>query len=217
MNATQSFESWIALPCIDEYLVREAVNALQTMKPLSTSLMNIRLVDEIVADPTFPCGEDCRQYALNLLLVTTIAREYAAQRQVCGGLTPAQTETRAEALRSIASDSQRDNTALLAWGWLYYRFVRVDLEIDAQTFSTAAGIHERTLRRYQRKAITYLTAQLRQNEQWIRQQSAESEVQHSDGREISIRDQDAVSAHTGIRAVLDAIRSLFRSDPRFSP
>jgi hypothetical protein len=154
--------------CIDQLSVREAVLALHTMRPGDSPLTDLQLVHEILDNPTFPGGNDSRQFALNLLLTRTITRAFAHQRRVVEGTILTPNETLAEALDAIAVDSQHENCELLAWGWLYYHYVRVDLDIAVSDFCKAAALHPRTLRRYQQRGIIRLTYQLLLDEQRAR-------------------------------------------------
>lgn len=71
------------------------------------------------------------------------------------------------AFQAIQRDARTGNTELLAWGWLYYRFVRVDLQITSTQFSQAARITARTLRRYQQRSAARLTLHLIDQERQI--------------------------------------------------
>lgn len=150
--------------------VRQAVLALHTMKPIHSPLFSLRLVADVLADPDFPRSHDERHYALNLVLTASIRQGFHQQRAVLDRPLPLATETFLEARAAIHTDSLLDNSELLAWGWLYYHFVRVDLGIGVKVFCNAASITSRTLRRYQQTGFVRLTYALRQQEYAARRQ-----------------------------------------------
>jgi hypothetical protein len=157
--------------CIDESLVQAAVNTLHTMSPAHSPLVYTQLVEDLLADPDFPCGTNCRQYALHMLLTNTITQGFTHRVRVHGFLPSSFQHHRSATLEMIGHIARSGYIDLLSWSWLYYRFVRVDLGIGIPDFCAAASLHPRTLRRYQRRAIRHLTAQLRLDEYHARQRA----------------------------------------------
>jgi len=153
---------------LDEKSVYQALRALRTGAASHSPLSQLQIVDDVINTPGFPNGSQAREYALNQILSRTISDSFAQQRIVLDHAPPSPHETRAEAFDSIHRDGLVGNLELLGWSWLYYHFVRVDLQITAAEFCSRVGVDPRTLRRYQRRAIHRLTGQLIQAEHQAR-------------------------------------------------
>src|SRR5262249_19346885 len=65
-------------------------------------------------------------------------------------------------------DIKTGSRELVAWCWLYYRYVRVDFDISTTSFCRIAGINERTLLRYSNYGIHQLVVRLIKHEQVAR-------------------------------------------------
>jgi hypothetical protein len=154
---------------INEQNLYRSLRGLRAATASRPPLTGLQVVTEVVNVPDFPDSEQGREYALNQVLSQIITAKFSHQRMVLDHALPAQNETRAEAEQAIHRDSQTGNLELLGWSWLYYHFVRVDLQIGVAEFCEFAGICPRTLRRYQRRTIKRLTAQLIEAEQTARQ------------------------------------------------
>ena len=139
--------------------VKAALNAqrhgrdMRHHEPLET----LALVEQVLADPTFPPCDYGRTIALGLVLNTLITKALARHRDAM--LLPRRMPetSRHEALRSIAADVQTGNRELIGWSWLYYHYVRVDLSIERFPFLQVYAVDERTLRRYELLALGRLT------------------------------------------------------------
>lgn len=136
-------------------------------KPPST-LLNLKLVDELMNDPHMPCSTQLREFVFATFLTDVIQGEFNEVRRVLNrGYLLGQAD-RDSALNSICEDAQMGSIELLGWEWLYYRFVRVDLNIGHREFARQACIDERTLQRYQTQAIFRLTMRLIEMERQAR-------------------------------------------------
>lgn len=122
------------------------------------------VVDQALLDPDHPPVQRGRSHVLASILIDVITVELNHHRRV-NGLSPSDsTQTRAEALRQIALDGQHQNIELLSWSWLYYRYVRVELNITPAEFGQAAHIEPRTRTRYRQHALRRLTERLIERE-----------------------------------------------------
>lgn len=153
------------MPRITEAGVQQALNALYNGSLDDTALLDLHLVDMLRREMHMPDALPARVYTRNQVLIRAISERFGLMRTVLMLPMPDEADTLDNVLRAIRQDVQTGNTELLAWGWLYYRFVRVDLQITPMQFSRAAGIAPRTLRRYQQRSIARLTLYLIDQEQ----------------------------------------------------
>jgi hypothetical protein len=118
------------------------------------------LVDVLIASWDWPNATYIRTYALHSLLTSMIQKEFFRHRRAYD-LPVCEDETSIQKIRnSVAQDARTCNPELIGWGWLYYRFVRVEFNFSVLEFCQLAHIDERTLRRYQAHAIHRLTLYL---------------------------------------------------------
>lgn len=120
-------------------------------------LEHLTIIDEMLADPAFPACFHQRMIALGDLLTRIIEQELLTHRRMMGLATELSETALTHPLHSIANDACAANRELLGWSWLYYRYVRVELGIQAEAFCQISHIDERTLRRYRARVITRLT------------------------------------------------------------
>lgn len=155
------------MPTITEAGVQQALNALYNGSLEDAALLDLRLVDMVHREMHMPDALPARVYTRNQVLIRAISERFGLMRTVLMLSMPDEADTLENVLRAIRQDAQTGNMELLAWGWLYYRFVRVDLQIAPTLFSQAAGITTRTLRRYQQRGIVRLTLHLIEQEHRI--------------------------------------------------
>lgn len=155
------------MTAIDETGIFQALRALRAGTTTHTSLIDLHIVETIISEQGFPHSQQSREYVLNRILTQTISDSFVRQRSVLGASAPRPDESRSEALAAIRLDGQTGNLELLGWSWLYYHFVRVDLQITAAEFCAQVNISPRTLRRYQRRALKRLTMQILEAEQHV--------------------------------------------------
>lgn len=148
------------LPRITEARVQQALNALYNGSLEDTALIDLHLVDVLHREMHMPDALPARVYTRNHILIQQISERFQMLRAVLGLSLPDESDTLTDVLGAIQRDAQTRNAELLAWSWLYYHFVRVDLQITSTLFSQAAGITTRTLRRYQQRSIARLTLHL---------------------------------------------------------
>ena len=154
--------------------VRLALNDLlyspthKATRTLDFPLYHLLLVKQRVDDPTHPDTPLGAALALAHVLTETISTQYTHHRTVCGLNAPKLDEPQQACRVHVADDAAQHNIELLAWSWLYYRYVRVDAAIDADWFGAVAGSAERTLRRYANHGLRRLTQLLIKEEQILR-------------------------------------------------
>lgn len=148
-------------PCISQIQVRQALNLLRYSSGGYTgSLTQLTLVDEYLAQPNLPDSPHLRLIALQDILIGFITAQLTQHRNVFDLAISEGGETQATAIDHIRKDATTESAELIGWSWLYYSFVRCELTIRPATFCAAAGIEERTLRRYQHHTIWRLTVLL---------------------------------------------------------
>jgi hypothetical protein len=155
---------------ITQHNVKAALDALlYSGHPKAPSpLERLSLVDQAIMDANLPPSPHNRVLALNHTLTSVISDTISKQRRALNLLPSVNNASLTDALAAIAKDVKTDNPELIAWSWLYYRYVRTDLNISTSTFKRIAYVDERTLRRYQRHAIWRLTVQLIERESTVR-------------------------------------------------
>ncbi len=148
--------------------VHECLSKLIEVSPqrLPNSLHYLLLVDFYLALNTHLPPTPQRRYdALNHILSSFVTDQYRHHRTTLN-LTEVSEKNldQQQAVTFIAEEGLLASVELLSWSWLYYHFVRVDLDIAYSTFCNYAHIDKRTLRRYQRHGIQRLTDYLSKKE-----------------------------------------------------
>jgi hypothetical protein len=154
-------------PDITAETVKAALESLlYTTTPYrETALQYLRLVERELGQVPVLTQPYRRLFVLHRLLTDRITGQLTQSRQVLGLPAPDLEDTLRTAETAIAADARTGNHELLAWSWLYHRYVRTDFGFSFQHFSTLAHLDERTLRRHQRHAIERLTFLLIQAEE----------------------------------------------------
>jgi hypothetical protein len=147
---------------ITQATVRDALSSLLycSNAPQASPLQNLLLVNQRLAPSDMIFDPDSRDFALRLLLVSVITDELAYRRRVLL-LRPPEYEISLQAARqAITADGQTCNPELIAWSWLYHRYVRVDFDLSPAQFSQMIDVTPRTLQRYHQHGIRRLTERL---------------------------------------------------------
>jgi hypothetical protein len=146
--------------------VRRALYRLRSLSKGNTDspLVNLLLVDLLLLDPDFPAGPHRRTFAWEYLLVSLLHDQLARHRAIYALAPPHEAEHLQAAQTAIARDAQVGNSELLGWSWLYYFFVRTDLNITQERFAQLIHVDGRSVRRYQQYAIHQLTSSLFEQE-----------------------------------------------------
>jgi hypothetical protein len=147
--------------------VKAALDTLlryNTQTVRSNSLEHLCLVDEALTDPTTPPSIRNRALVLSQILTSIITDLLANYRAGASNkLSPVDTSIN-DALLIIQLDTASTNPELIGLSWLYYHYVRIDLNISVALFCRVACFNERTLRRYQSQALWCLTKTLAEME-----------------------------------------------------
>lgn len=131
-------------------------------------LESLQLVEEWLLHPDLPAFEMSRAMAVQELLISLITAIHTEIRQAFGLSAAQPTETLNEVFQIIEANAGKSSPQLLIWDWFYYRYVRDDLTLSQDDFCKAAHIDERTLRRYQPRALKKLTERLIHQEWEVR-------------------------------------------------
>jgi hypothetical protein len=126
----------------------------------ATPLENTWLVDQVIGHLEIPPTMDHRTFALHTLLISLITGALERHRQAFDIVMPGSETSLSDVWEAIRLDVKTSNPELIAWSWLYYRFVRVEFNISPDDFCRINYFDKRTLRRYQHHAIWRLTQQL---------------------------------------------------------
>lgn len=139
--------------------VKAALNAMiySSVARIANPLENAAFVDDFLNDPNIPSGLYIRAFALNYLLTAFIKNELLRHRRVLSIQLIRDEDSLSNARVAIAVDANTNSHELISWSWLYYRFVRVELNFSLRDFIKIACIDERTLRRYQEHGVHRLT------------------------------------------------------------
>ncbi|MCB9454865.1 MAG: tetratricopeptide repeat protein [Anaerolineaceae bacterium] len=154
-------------PFISVEFVRAALDALiyigQNRRP--NPLHYLALVDQIISAPEFPRIEHHREYALETLLLGIITDTYDHYRRLHGLLPISGDISLAAALDALRQCRETGAFNLMGWTVLYFRYVRVDLDITNEMFCNMFGVDARTLRRYLQRVLRQVTDIL-VNQEW---------------------------------------------------
>jgi tetratricopeptide (TPR) repeat protein len=152
-------------PIIEVESVRSALDAMRNAEPLGTAhplsqFLSIR--------PYTLGGAAGSDSAIFGHLSQIIRRRLARHREV------QHIETISSGPEQLSHDFQANSDELQAWSMLYYRYVRVDLDLSYEKLEVITRQPKRTLTRRQSKGINRLTYDLARHETKIRLQQREA-------------------------------------------
>ncbi|MDQ7034227.1 MAG: ATP-binding protein [Anaerolineae bacterium] len=150
-------------PTISPISVEAALNTLiytTTDTSPAATLHSLVLIEEVLHDPARPPAKNLREFALKSTLCRLIEEALIQYRRTSELPIPKKADTIANAIQQIQLDSQQDSAHLLGWSFLYYRFVRVDMNISQESFGGYANIEARSLRRYKKYAVARVADKL---------------------------------------------------------
>lgn len=127
------------------------------------------LVEAYLKSADIPAFENRRRFALQEILVALTRTELDTIRQTLGFATTGQQETLEQAQAAIKAAASTGNPQLIGLSLLYYRYIRADFNISASDFSTYSFVDDRTLRRYQGRALDHMRSILIHEETLARQ------------------------------------------------
>lgn len=137
-------------PFISLESIRQALeNLLHAPGSIKESpLHELTLIDELISSPDFPPIQNSRDFALNYILTEIITENFTRQRQIHNLPVPDPNLPYQAEIQHIKQDAMKMATTLIVWGYLYYRYIRVELHLSPELFASHVGLDVRTLRRY---------------------------------------------------------------------
>jgi hypothetical protein len=163
------------------------------------------IVDDYLSHELFPNTPYSRQIALMEILTSIIKEQLIYHRNTMGIPCQLSDSTRQQAIAAIKQDVKTHNRQLIGWTWIYYRYVRVDLDITQRMFARQTQLNEQTIRRYQEAIFSSITEILIHKEAAARRSRIESP-------EALIKREFAKSEIT-IRLNPHTILEMLRADP----
>ena len=140
-------------PIIGSNSVRSALEGLLFQRDQENPLFYLTLVDQFLNNADLPLMDNPRRFALHNILISIISQELSSQRQTFQLEAPYESDSLKQAENQIQLDGQQQTPELVGWSLLYYRYVRVDLNISPSQYAELANIDPRTFRRHQRMMI----------------------------------------------------------------
>lgn len=112
-------------------------------------------------------------YAVDSVLVHHIIHHYGRLRTLFGLSHPELDANLVECERCIAEDAANRTASerLLAWSWLYHRYVRAELNISPPLFAKHISRDRRSLHRYRKVALDVLVRSLIEAEETVQRQN----------------------------------------------
>ncbi len=124
---------------LDQTAVHDALEALRQAEPLRDNplrrLVWIRQQVDAFGPQPSATGVDVAMGAA----LTDLIEDNLSRLRTLEGVLPYDEADRAASLDALRADFAQSNTELQAWSTLYYRFVRLDLDLQAQDIATALG------------------------------------------------------------------------------
>ena len=148
--------------------VRRVLDAIRNARPLPATPLNTfyllqqRLPESMTIDATL------LEYELAQWLNSEIMVGLTRHRVHFSHPTPDINHDREKELANLAVDFQTNSVELEAWSLLYFRYVRIDLDLSWDEIEIVTLQDVRTLRRRINRGIKRLITQLLQHEQQIR-------------------------------------------------
>lgn len=151
-------------PLSPEHLKRllDAFRAARSLPP--TPLKTYMVVQQIVSSSSMMDDPVAVDYAVAEWLNSTIAAALTRQRHLYHLSGPEDDAALDDALKQLAADFHQQAVELEAWSMLYYRYVRVDLNLSWEQIEAVTNQDVRTLRRRQKRGLQRLVHWLLQEE-----------------------------------------------------
>lgn len=127
------------------------------LKNQSNPLECLLIVDDYLSDELFPNSPYSRQLALMEILISIIKEQLIYHRRSMEIPCQPPDMTRRQAFVAIKRGIRTGNSQLICWTWIYYGYIRVDLNISQQMFANRTRLADRTIRRYQHTAFSTIT------------------------------------------------------------
>jgi tetratricopeptide (TPR) repeat protein len=131
----------------DSDVVRSALERMRQAEPPGDNpLRNLVWVRKQVESQGAQVSSSAVEFALNHVLADTIQNNVSHLRRI-EGLSSPNDKTREAAYDALRGDFSHRNAELEAWSILYYRFVRVDLNLQIQDIARVLGANSRQVNR----------------------------------------------------------------------
>lgn len=151
-------------PTFDEEAVRRALEHLRQAERLTENPLSALIWVRQHADAHHPILSAVGvEVALWNALTGLIERHLTHLRRV-EGLPAPDADEREVAMRALRADFAQSNTELEAWSALYYRYVRIDLDLQVQTIARELRTSVRQIQRRISHGVRRLTEQISQLE-----------------------------------------------------
>lgn len=158
-------------PFISQESIRSVLEGmLYNSNETESSLVYLTLVHDFLTHNRIPLAENRRLYAVRSIISALITDQLHQHRHNFGLQPASGSETLKQAQQAVQQDSQQQSAELIGWSLLYYRYVRVDLNLTPADLSDILHVDVRTLRRYQAKTIERLRDLLTYEEAQVRWQ-----------------------------------------------
>jgi hypothetical protein len=139
------------MPVISPTAVKVALDGLRfaSGRSQSSPLADLYLVDLVLEDMAFPLVQNRRHYALQVVLTDLITGRFERLLTIFELPLPAADCAYTAAAQHIGQCCQVGTPELMGWCWLYYAYVRTDLDMNRTRFARLCHLDPRTLYRYQ--------------------------------------------------------------------
>ncbi|GEM_PF-3222789 len=148
------------LPLFDEDSVRYALERLRRAEPLGESQLRSLVWIQQQIDTSAPVASHAGLEVALWAALTGIIEQNLAHLRAVEGLANLTRTNREAALEDLRRDFARSNTELEAWSVLYYRYVRLDLDLHVQTLAHILNVWPRHIQRRLAHGYRRLTEQL---------------------------------------------------------
>ena len=119
----------------------------------TSPMEHLTVIEQYISEVMFPECAYARKLALEGMLADIITNELNRHRRIMElPFTPGEYPI-SNAFKAIVGDGKTSNVQLIGWSWLYYRFVRIELDISQKKFCKLVHLDDRTIRRYENIAI----------------------------------------------------------------
>lgn len=170
--ARNAIDRQVLYPEIHYRHVQAALKSLVQKHPTDdpNPLHYLQLIENRLLKPGKPASPQKRVFEFRIFLTTLITERFTESRRRNNREPLCPNETRTSAMESIFNDILSENTELIGWSWLYYHYVRVDLNITRDEFRHSELFHHRTYTRYRFLAEMKLTEIIYEQEVQARQE-----------------------------------------------
>ena len=118
------------------------------------AICTLSIVDEWLINPDVPPIDRAREVAVQELLTSIVKQQLEQQLRILNVDQLNLPETRVDALELIQNLSTPHASTLNDWLFLYFHYIRSDLDISLEQFADAISLDPRSVRRNRKKIIT---------------------------------------------------------------